>query len=509
MSRTIWSVVAGLVGTVALAAGEAGPFRIGWASADITPDRPLVLGGMPMARLSTGVMDPLTATALALESGSPDGTNEAAILVSCDLGSIPDPLRDGVRALLKDRLPDVDPMRVVLNATHTHTALPASSFGIPLPGMTREEYVAFAAPRLAEAAAQAWETRRPGGVSFGLSHAVVGHNRLTVNEAGRSGMGGRLGAGFSHVEGYEDHAVGLLCTWDASNRLTGLALNVAAPSQCSESSTKVSADYWHETRLELRRRLGDGLFVLPLCSAAGDQSPFVMVDRRAEARMAKLAGRTRRQQIAVRLADAVTAVLPTLEQAVETAPPFGHHVETLRLPRRILSEEDVAKAREQARPHAEKYEAMKRELDANPGLIEDPVWVRAASAAFWLRRRGLAVEERYRLQQADPTYPAEVHALRIGDLAIATNPFELYLDFGIRIRVRSPAEQTFVVQLAGSGSYVPTERSVAGGAYGAVPASTQIGPEGGRELVEQTLRMLAPLWSESPVTPPRAASQTP
>jgi len=45
--------------------------------------------------------------------------------------------------------------------------------------------------------------------------------------------------------------------------------------------------------------------------------------------------------------------------------------------------------------------------------------------------------------------PVEIHAIRLGDMAIATNRFELYLDFGIRIKARSKAVQTFVVQLAG------------------------------------------------------------
>ena len=56
--------------------------------------------------------------------------------------------------------------------------------------------------------------------------------------------------------------------------------------------------------------------------------------------------------------------------------------------------------------------------------------------------------------------------------------------------------QTFVVQLAGQASYLPTEQSVAGGAYGAIPESTEIGPEGGRELVEQTLDLLDAIWEE-------------
>jgi hypothetical protein len=86
--------------------------------------------------------------------------------------------------------------------------------------------------------------------------------------------------------------------------------------------------------------------------------------------------------------------------------------------------------------------------------------------------------------------PVEVHILRIGDVVIATNPFEYYLDYGMRIKARSPAIQTFLVQLTGSGTYVPTTRSIRGGAYGAVPASTLIGHEGGQELVERTVQLI-------------------
>jgi hypothetical protein len=61
---------------------------------------------------------------------------------------------------------------------------------------------------------------------------------------------------------------------------------------------------------------------------------------------------------------------------------------------------------------------------------------------------------------------------------------------------RSAALQTFVVQLTGSGTYLPTKRSIAGGAYGAVPASTLVGPEGGKELVDETLAIIDSLWEK-------------
>ncbi len=39
--------------------------------------------------------------------------------------------------------------------------------------MQPREYIAFAAERIADAAVRAWHARKPGGISFGLSHAVA------------------------------------------------------------------------------------------------------------------------------------------------------------------------------------------------------------------------------------------------------------------------------------------------------------------------------------------------
>ena len=96
--------------------------------------------------------------------------------------------------------------------------------------------------------------------------------------------------------------------------------------------------------------------------------------------------------------------------------------------------------------------------------------------------------------------------LRLGDVAIATNPFELFLDYGVQIEARSPAVQTFLIQLATNarqhGYYVPTPRAVAGGAldekpftnYSATVMSSMVGPEGGQVLVDRTVEAIQELW---------------
>ena len=104
--------------------------------------------------------------------------------------------------------------------------------------------------------------------------------------------------------------------------------------------------------------------------------------------------------------------------------------------------------------------------------------------------------QRYRELQKKPgaTYPVEIHVVRIGDLVVCSNPFELFCEYGIRTKARSNATQTFIFQMSGFGSYLPTERAQAAGSYSAVPQSNVIGPEGGQILVDKTVEMISDLW---------------
>jgi len=77
-------------------------------------------------------------------------------------------------------------------------------------------------------------------------------------------------------------------------------------------------------------------------------------------------------------------------------------------------------------------------------------------------------------------------------------PFELYLEFGQRIKARSPAGQTFVVQLAnGVGGYLPTRRAEALGGYGGLIINGMVGADGGGKLVDETLAAIRGLWDGS------------
>ena len=492
-------------------------FKIGWSSVNITPDKPVFISGQFYARVSEGVMDPITATVLALESME-DGKSVKAIMISCDLIGISDGtrgkanMRDRVRDLIRESASEIEPEQIILNATHTHAAPMVSdadnvydvALGIEV--MPPAEYLEFAATRIAQAAQQAWESRKAGGISFGLSHAVVGRNRLMVNYSGEAEMYGNTNnPDFSHIEGYEDHSINLLYTWDSERHLTGVVINAAVPSQVSERSYLISSDFWHETRVELRERLGNDIFILPQASAAGDQSPHLMTEDKAEERMQHIMGLDKdgtgrgsigqRQQIALRIADAVTSILPFMKENIEWKPLFHHQVDTVELPRRLLSIQDVKVAQKESEKSKKRHEELLLDLEKNPEKMKEPRWYKDVSISYNKMRKGQRTKERYELQKKHPQLPVEIHAIRIGDIVVATNPFELYVDYGIQMKARSLAVQTFIVQLTGLALYVPTKRAVEGGAYGATPGSNLIGPEGGKKLVEKTLELINALWA--------------
>ena len=120
-SWTFWTV-ATLSMLVALIECRASELHVGGATVSITPERPVALAGQMHTRIARSVESPATATALALESRVGDKVVDQAILVSCDLVAIEAAVLEQVRKKVKDRLPDVDVQKLVLSATHTHTA---------------------------------------------------------------------------------------------------------------------------------------------------------------------------------------------------------------------------------------------------------------------------------------------------------------------------------------------------------------------------------------------------
>ncbi len=454
---------------------------IGAATADITPEPPVAQEGVNVA---TSIRNRCTANVLALESRDGDRVLDQAVLVSCDLCILPG-VQEGFREHLAARQPGFDIRKLSLAATHTHTSpmVLKSPYNDKDYGdaVTPKEYLPFLFQRMGDAVTRAWSNRAEGAVAWGLGHAVTGHNRRVVYRDGTAKMHGNTNdPNFSHIEGYEDHAVDILCFYDAQRRLKATAITMACTAQAA-GGLVISADFWHDVRELLHQRYGQDLCVLGFVAPAGDQTPRVQFRKDAEARMERLRGLDRAQEIARRTVAAFDDVAPLIAKDIRSDVPLVHLVRQVDLPARIVTSAE--------------YEAAKKICDEMDAKKE-----RGHHEWYWRGYQGLIVE-RYLAQQQGQwkTFPIEMHVLRLGDVAIATNPFELFLDYGVQIQARSAAPQTILIELAspaGYAGYVPTPRAVQAGGYSAEVLVNMIGPEGAQVLVDRTVEAIGELFRE-------------
>jgi hypothetical protein len=455
--------------------------NVGAASVEITPNKAVALWGQFGLRLSTRPDTPLTANVVALKSDHVTTT-----FVSLDLLQLPEVFVGVIRDAVARKDGSINLENIVLTATHTHTApvLQPGTPGIPVnpQTMTVEETIAYLADKISDGIVAAWKDLAQGKMAYGLDRNSIGFSRRAVYADGSAKMYGNTNrADFVNLEGMDDDDVGSIFFYDLQDHLKAVIVNVACPSQVVESQSAVNADFWLPVRNRLKARYGEGIVVLGWGSAAGDMSPHPLVHKAANARMRALRGIDEMQELARRIDLSVSQIFDAAQKEKLAEPVLKHSAVTLQLPLSRVSEAQYREARAA-------YNAVLAQVAKDPSS--------ASRVAFMARDWHYGVVQRYGELQKDPgaTYPVEIHVVRLGDLVVCSSPFELFCEYGIRIKARSPATQTFIVQLSGFGSYLPTARAQAAGHYSAIPQSNIIGPEGGQILVDKTVEIIKELW---------------
>ena len=484
-------------------------FLVGWAEESLVPGRPVNIVGQFYERISDKVETEITVTALAVESG-----DQQMIAVSCDLTSISDELISVAREKFVQMGGEIAPEKIFIGCIHNHTAM---GYGTVktftkdilnefLPDGKKytsieekrddifegEEALNFLADKVATAAKKAWEARKEAKYANAFGRAVVGHCRRVVYDDGSAKMWGDSNhANFSEVEGGSDSGIELIYFFDTDKKLTGIMANIACPAQVLEHHYFISADYWGYVKQNLREKYGKDLFLIPFTSPAGDQCPRDMVRwvdpeqpvkdphiirentvvRKADPSMFDIKGC---KLIAKRVTNEIIDVFEALEESeIKENPVFIHKTLTFDLPLRKATIEEY----ENAIREIEYYVNKNRDKDVFNFKDNAAMYVYAGTIG------------RYRRQQKTEIYPIETHIIRLGDVAMATNPFELFLDYGNRMKARSKAAQTFLFQqTAGAGGYLPTEKAEKGSHYSAYISSGNVGHEGGDLLVRRTVK---------------------
>ena len=491
--------------------GKPAPLKIGWASRDVSTQLPVLIPGGFSLRISRGMADRLFVTALAIDNGF-----DSVVFLSCDHLH----LSAGHIVRLKREITRLDgafPLaKLLVNATHTHTspalAGPGRS-GVPeqIRIDDRGEYRDFFCRAAAEAVTEAWRKRAPGRVAWGYGFIVAGFSRRTIYNRdlsqmpyfkknwktpvmlGRGTMHGPNLAEFSHYEAGMDPFANFLFTFDANDKLTGAVINLSTTAQCGNPDfSRLSADFWNEVREVLRAKYGE-INILPQCAAAGDITPRQQHYRTAQKRRLRLkyGGRSDEQiiqyryDVADRIAAAFGEVLSWAGKEKFSSLPLCHTVIRTRLKRAVFPKE----ATDRAQASLEALEKMPPPDSSDPAAFHKETSYRATMR--WKFSQVLKNADSVRKQ---PYEAAELHFIRLGDIAFASNPFELFIDYMHRIQRRSPFELTFIVQLAhmsgGAAGYLPTSRATASLGYSAEPFSYRIGPEGGTQLVNVTVNEL-------------------
>ena len=507
--------------------------KIGWAKRSIAMEGPVPITGQFYLRVSQGVFTPVEASALVLED-----SGDAVIFVSCDVTGISKPLNERILRLLRKEMPSLPAEKIILNATHTHAGPSTSDVSVTYPVKVKitpsEKVISFLARQIADAVKEAWNKRSGGSIAYGYGFATTGHSRRTIylKDMGKvfktasgftvNGYGKMFGDtshdAFASYEAGTDPFINLLYTFDSKGKLTGAVINVPCPSQTNEQAWMLHASFWHNVREKLAAKYGK-VGVICQSSAAGDLCPRQLHYKEAEKRRYMLKYREkiasyiknpmkqppmdgwkpdpvtpdsnevvelmRAEDIANRIVAAFEEVLSWASREKFSSPGIRHEVRTLHLAKRSFPKAIVEV---ENRKHAS---SMKEKF-----LTGGDPWrmLKENSTLNSRRRRMGSIALRYEESRKDPFYTTKIHAVRIGNIAFASNRFELYLDYQHRIQGRSPFEQTFVVQLAadgaGTGTYLATERGERHKGYSATPYSNRVSHKGGQALVDATVKAL-------------------
>ena len=489
--------------------------KIGWGEASIVPEgRRVNLRGQFYERISGEVETPISVTALALECGE-----EQAVFVSCDLVDVASSLLREVREKVSS-IKGLNPDAILMSAIHTHTSMsyaseddsydaslltlnkykPAHINYVPMVHdesadiLRGREATDFLVERISRAITEAWESRAEGAFAFGFGRAAVGMCRRVCYDDGSAKMWGNAShANFTELEGGNDSGIELMFTYDEKKKLTGVVANVACPAQVLEHQSFISSDYMGKVKGLLREKFGEDLQFLGLVSPAGDMCPRDMIrwvdspvckndpnihrdlviPRRADPSMFEIKGC---EKVAKRIVNEIVWALEDVTETVcETT--LLHKKLTLEMPLRRVTVSDYLEAER----------AVKDFFASCEGDINHEDNAKMMIYAGTL--------ERFEVQKKVDLYPIEMHVLRLGDVAFATNPYELFLNYGNQMRARSLAKQTFLIQLScGSFGYLPTKKAQSGSHYSAFVSSGSSGYEGGELLVRKTISEINKLF---------------
>jgi hypothetical protein len=403
-----------------------GQLRVGAFAMDVTPRHyPVIVNGMFEERMADRDVDPLFARAFVLE----DGTTRIAIEV-VDSCMLPRELLDAAKAeASKSTGVPVDHM--LISATHTHSA--PASMGC-LGSRPDPNYPAFLIPRIARAIQKANDKLQPAQVGFAKVHApnytycrryIRRSDRVFKDPFGDLTVRANMHPGYLSPDaigpsGPVDDDLSLVAMQTTDGKPLGVLANF---SMHYVSSPLLSSDYFGRFAEHLGKRLdgGDGSTSCIISMSQGTSGDLASMNYSAPAATREYDSFA--EELAAKAYDAYRQI-KTYDQHASLAIKEAK----LTLIRRTPDEKRLAWAKTMATK------------------IGD--------------RRPKGWPEVYALEQlelaAEPQRELKLQAIRIGDIAIAAIPDEVFALTGLKLKLQSPLPNTFTIELAnGADGYIP------------------------------------------------------
>ncbi len=416
--------------------------QIGLSRTDITPRAGIEMWGFgKRIQPALGVNDPLTATALVATDG------QAIIAtVDCDLLFVRPDFTADVRTRV-EALAGIPGRNVSITCTHTHYGplIAPRPAGGQAPSV-EEAYRAWLINQLAGLVYEAKRDLQPARIRFGTGTSDIGINRREKTADGHIILGQNPG-------GFIDRTV-RVCRIETIDGVPLAAIvNFATHPVGQDAQLRlISADYVGSTRRIVQELTGAPCLFWQ--GAAGN----INIRTAETDYAASAAAGTRLGQVA---AKAWQKACPLADGPVQAA------ACTLDLPAyRCLSPEHAAQS---LRENQLELAQARQDPKSTPGLIEwweGKVRLNEAYCRSW---QGPA--------HLPPPVPADLQAFRIGALAWACVPGELFNELGVEIQHHSPFTHTLVAAYANDWlGYLPTATAFQEGGY-EVAQSCRVAPE--------------------------------
>ncbi len=411
--------------------------KAGSATSNITPPLGTAIPGGFRPRYAQNVDDELSAKALVIQN---DSTRIA--LVTCDLIAVTQHMIDVAKQRIADRC-GIPPEHVMVNATHTHTAVAVAN----LLGVNEDsDYTNWVPLKIADAVELALSKLVPARIGF----ASVSEDRITFNRRWHMKDGTvRMNPGIEHPDlvqptGPIDPELTMMHVATEDNTPISAVANFSLHYIGTDNGSSLSADYFgHFDRL-MRRYLGETCVSLLWNAASGQINN---IDFSGQTKWSA-GGHTQ----AVKMANVLAGHFITEMQFMEMHDTLqlSGKLDTLKFTRKQITNKDLEIAEKVLSVETGTYDGY--ETGPFSWVVGQPIPQNLVD---------IYALECQRLAKLPEQMSAPVQVLRLGEAAIVALPGEVFVETGLNIKSKSDAKPLFLVSLAnGYIGYICTDEAL-------------------------------------------------